>query len=62
MKLYAIALAGAAACGGTPVVDEPPPAADPELVLLESRHAMDGSALPPRADSPRTLVMFFASW
>ena len=62
MKLYAIAFACAAACGGSPVVEDPARAPDPELALVESNLAIDGSALPPRADSPRTLVMFFASW
>ncbi len=67
MKQCVVTIALAAACGGAPVVDEPvldsaSPAAAPELALLESLPAIDGTALPPRADSPRTLVMFFASW
>jgi len=32
------------------------------LGYLESLPTMDGGALPPRADAPRTVVLFFASW
>jgi len=62
MKLYASVLVCVVACGGTPVIDEQRLTPAAELALLESLPAMDGASLPPRADSPRTVVMFFASW
>ena len=49
-------------CGATTTT--PAPAAGPSAALahLEQLRDVRGEPLPPRADAPRTVVMFFASW
>ena len=61
MKWFPFVLA-LAACGGATVADGHPAGAAPALAHLEALPDLSGDALPARADAPRTVVMFFASW
>ncbi|RMH45144.1 MAG: hypothetical protein D6689_00675 [Deltaproteobacteria bacterium] len=62
MRSLWLAIVAAVAACSVPARAPAGAAVAPELAALDGRKDIDGRPLPPRADAPRTLVMFFASW